>query len=429
MVVMIRKCNGDFFSDFAKGLYAYDNKKKWMSEFLKGVVETNKGDEIGLALFFTHLNVHLSKSQKNYLKKFDFYNYYSNINLEKIYSDAINKLILGENIDPMVRDTIGLCDIFLNKYNYFKDLFCKTNNPNIRENLITPLAVGLAEKERRKYDLDYFICLTNSGINNNTYGSYSKMKDTLYLNLFLPRSIQDKKLAFANLSDTVFHEVKHARQIRILSTDKSLNYKYLLMAMDSLLSDILPGYYKHEYLRLSYEIDAEESGLNETITFFQGYPEMQNYLIQSHQGQLNNKRKSISTQFIRKNPMESDESSNIYGIVELFIKYCNLYLNKEGLNALLNRINEYPILNQFFEIAYPEKRIVPRSQEHFNKLLKKYEKEPNKIQREDAIYAIKMFNFVINVENEMRSKDKIGINLKYRNDREVFDERQRIPRR
>ena len=426
---MFRKCNGDFFYRFAKGFYVHDNPKKWMGEFLKGVVETNKGDEIGLALFFSQLNVYLSKSYKRYLKRFDFYNYYSNIDIERIYSDAINKLIVGENIDPMIRDTIGLCDMFINKYNYFKDLFCKTDNPVIRENLITPLAVGLAEIERRKYDLEYHICLSNDVINNFTYGNYSKARDTMYLNPFLSRMITDKKLAYASISYTVFHEVKHARQMSIIGIDKPLNIDYLLMAIDCFLADIVPGYYKHEYARLSFEVDAENTAFNETMKFFEGYPEMQHYVMQSHNNQVISKKRSLSSKIIRSNPMESNETYNVYGIVELLIKCSNWYIKKEGFKNFYNKFNDYPILSQFFEIDFSKEELVTRSKNYFDTLLKKYEKEPNQIQREDAIYAIKMFNFIINIENEMHFKDKIEVNLRYRNDMEVFDDESRIPRR
>ncbi len=431
---MFRKCNGEFFRKLVDGefLGEYRNKNKWIGEFLSEVVITNANDEMGLALFFAQLNRYLSNSTKRYLKRFDYYNKYSSADIEAIYSEAINRLIRGEPIDPMIRDTIGLCDLFLDKYNYFKDKFCKSNDINVQNNLAVPLLVGLAEKERRRFGFDYFICLTANIINNQRLGCYTKSNNTLYINPYAVYAAPNKKKAFAGLSQTIYHEIKHVRQVEIMSIDDSLNYDYFLMAMDEAISRIVPNYYTHEYTRLAMEQDADKSGLNDAMKFFEDYPEMQQYVVEERQQQINNIKKSLSATFLRESPYDID-LGKLYGIIELFLRAFNDYLMrnefKKGIKTVEGIFVDIPILRRFYMINYAQKRVEPKTQKYFDKLLKKYEKEKNEIQRKDAIYAIKMFKFIANVQWHLRYKEDYEIRAKYQKDMEVFDDYQGMPRR
>lgn len=438
---LYRKCGENFFELFS--VRKLDKEKiKELSDTLSDIVKLNSDDEIGLNYFFTRLNMHLSKKTKKYLEQFDYYKKYANADIKKLYDKTIDKLINKDlGINKSILESIGLYNGFLDKYDTFLDLFCKSDNPEYQELLSIPLAVGLTEKLRRDNNLDYRIVLSSSQIDNETFGSYNDQQNFLYVNPYIFQLFGDKKQAFAKAVDTIFHEVRHAQQFDKLKQDGTLNFNYFIMAMDKILSLVLPRYNKINYYNISYERDARVSSFQEARKFFARYTDMQEELdklndMRRYPKEIQDFYKNINEEnifklLVRKDPKRNNQAVNEYGIYELFLKYCNECINKTDLRQLSYTIKtKCPMLMQFFDVDFKNKQLIPLKDHTITKMMKRVDRILDIKEKQEALYTMKMYGYMIKMQNYMNNtRDNNYQSIQNQTDDEIENNIGEIPTR
>lgn len=418
---LFKKCHEDFFKEFSK-YHLSRQKCETINQILADVVRINSDDEIGLAWFFSQMNMHIPNNLKKYLEKFDYYNKYSNIDIKKMYDAAINKLLNGDTkgIDFSIITSIGLYNGFLDKYDEFLDKFCNSENREYQDLLLIPLTTGLAEIQRRKNNLDFRILLTNHNLENNTVGLYNYEFNFLYINPAFIKLFYNKKEALAYACKTVFHEVRHAKQELEIKRNNSLNFDTLLLSMDKVLSIIVPKYYDYNYSNISFEKDARRAGYIESVNLFKDREDIGQYLEEE-------KEDGLFTLLTREDPSKADKSSNECSIIQLFTSKCNEFIKAKGLHNLISIIKGYPILNRYFDIDLLKRKIQPRDNKYFDKTLDRVDQITDASKKKDALYAIKMFNYALKVQKYIDEKNLNYSELKYQSNTDMEESIGSIP--
>ena len=417
---LFRKCNSEFFEmitnpEMNEAVYFY------LKEVLKSIVETNKDDKEGLIWFFKELSNNLSRNNKlkAYLEKFDLYQEYANYNSNELFESSLSILLNGESeIDEIVKYDLGKYEGFKNKYDELLDKYIKSEDRKYKETLIIPLIVGLVERLKEKYNLNFKTVFTTTLLNTNTLGSFNKEDNVLYVNPLLFENFNDMNYALVSTVNTVFHEVRHARQYQEIYVSHELNFDNLIMSIDSILSEIdAAGYYQTNYQHISYERDARECAYVDTMTFFKNYKDMQEKM---ECEQVNKYRLS---DYIRKQELVGMET--YFGIIDIFVNNLNIYL--ESLNThkyiqkeFLDSLNKYPMIFEFFELDYDNLKIKPKSEEYFKRKIKEIEKIGNEQIREEQLYSIKAFQFARKVGIYIEDKDNY---IDFENSHEGYDEK------
>ena len=390
---LFRKCNSEFFEmitnqEMNEEVYPY------LEEILKGIVETNKDDKVGLIWFFKELSNNISRNTKlkDYLEKLDLYQEYTSYDLNEQYDSSLSKLLNGESdVDDLIKYDLGKYDGLKNKYDELLDKFIKSEDRKYKETLIIPLVVGLIERLKEKYNLNFKTVFSTSLLNNNTLGSFNKEKNVLYVNPFLFENFKDMNYALVSTVNTVFHEVRHARQYQEINTSHELNYDNLLMSIDSILSEsIATGYYKDNYEHISFERDARECAYVDTMTFFKNYKEMQEKV------ECEQVSKYRLSDYIRKENTFNLET--YYGIIDIFVNRVNTYFisskdEKSIQNEFIELLNKYPVIFEFFDLDQENLVIKPKSEVYFKRKIKEIEQIENEQIREEQLYSIKAFQF------------------------------------
>ena len=372
---------------------------------IKKVIECNIDDIEGIVWFLDEI-IENSKNNlklKKYLENSEVYKKYYNQNRNKIYEDNLNKLLNGEkDIDEKILYKLGTNNEVKEKYDILLKKYIESDDQEYKKTLIIPLIVRLIEKEKEKYNLDFKTVFTSTLLNNNTLGSYTKETNTLYINPNMFKIFKDMDFGLASSVNTVFHEVRHAKQYKELKESKELNYDNLLMAIDNVLSEnTLSSYYKSNYEHISFERDARECAYVDTMTFFRGYENMQNKV------QKVDFEKYRLSDYIRKERTFNLESYQ--GIIEYFLESVNSNLsymkkNNENINDYIKSLYEYPVIFEFFDLDRRKLIIKPKEEKFFLKKLNELEKAEDTLSKREQKYSINAFLYSIKVSEYMKDK-------------------------
>ena len=383
---LFRKCGDNFFEAFDISLDKEEFEE--YNEFLKVLVKNNKDDDNGLCWFFGEINNYASPEMKEFLREQDYFQKYTSISLDSLYDDVIEKLLSGrKDVDPIFLNGLGSYRGFIEKYDLFLKKFDESMDSEYQELLLLPLTIGLMEKQKERYNLDFKITTTTSAIDNNVLGSYSNETKVMYVNPLFFKSISDKKLAFANAAVTTFHETRHALQYFEAEQQNNYSYENLLILMDILLSkNRFSGYYQKNYQICSLEQDARDVSYVEAMKFFESYDSIQKHVLEE------NDKRYILTNFVRKNTTLGIH----YSIIDSFLSF---------FDSNVSLLSKYPILQEYFEIDEAGNKIVPKSDKYFSQKKDEIELLPDSIEKREKLYSIKMFQFALDVDKYLKSTE------------------------
>lgn len=389
---LYRKCDSQIFSLFEQ-LDRTDAEY-----YLESIVEINKDDENGLIWFFKELNKNIENQE---FKDFINSKYSNYLNSEISYKEDVQKLLdRSKNINIDMLEEIGSSKEFVDNYYQLLDNFMTSNDKEYQSILLLPLAIGLIEIQKEKYGLDFKIVCTSKNITDTSFGSYDKDSKELYINPNVLKRFKNNKEALASTIDTVFHETRHAIQNKTLIESHEISYDNLLMAIDSVMCDnVFTSYYMENYAHISFERDARNLSYVDTMTFFDKYPEMQQYVKKEFNYNY------VLSDFLRKDPFLDLENYN--GIIDLFINEVNnnievLSDDERLIDDYLERVFRFPVVKEFF-IINENKRIEARSDEYFDNKLRELESMEDTLEKKEAIYSIKSFRYAQEVGKYLSS--------------------------
>ena len=403
---LYRKCNKEYFEHYLFNTKSSSNNMlNLVSERIKKIIELNKDDEEGLLLFFGKINKYSSYEVKNYLEQFDFYEKYNNDRLNELFDKTIDKLLNGDcDIDREVLESLGSYEGFLDRYDEMLELFYNSKDDYFKEVIMLPLIHGLIEKQNSKYGLNVEIEYRENKISYKNLGSYRSSSNTIFINPHLFKVFENKDSSFVDSVNTVFHEMRHALQHRMMNHCNSFDYNVLLMSMENIISSCDKDYYRNNYRNVSFERDARDIAYVETMTFFKEKPNYQAYLIEE------SKKKDIED-YVR-----LDQYKSYSTIISYFSKKLEENLRffsemPEFLEFYINEIKKYPVIFKFFDIDFERGTVNYKSEEYFEEQLKSLENEPDSIRKRESIYAIKNFLYSIKIDKEAKSLNKKGETL------------------
>ena len=100
------------------------------------------------------------------------------------------------------------------KINKLDVLINKPLDDDTKKLLATSLLVGLSERLKKEWNLDYEFVFNDTEMENNNLGSYDHRNKQLYFNKYFIYEQKDWKKGFVQGVDTIFHELKHAQQFQ-----------------------------------------------------------------------------------------------------------------------------------------------------------------------------------------------------------------------
>lgn len=274
--------------------------------------------------------------------------------------------------------------------------------------LATTLLVGLSEKIKKDWKLEYEFVFNDTEMQNNVLGSYNNGEfgeKRLYFNKFFINGQKDWKKGFVQGVNTIYHELQHAKQFQHDLRKKEWNYDIMQQSMDHYIATQLLNqkYYNSNYHYISYESDARAQAYVNTMKFFEGYDDAQQIVREDLDEELDQ---------IRMRCREGYNVNYFTGftfLTETFIQAANRALEANQLSddekARANKrkpldeiYEKYPSLQLIFNYNEEENRVELQSEEYFNSKLAEFRKNPEK--NSEAIYCIE------NILYDNKAKDK-----------------------
>lgn len=376
------------------------------------------------------------ESDEEYLQAKDTVNYAMNKNfIERIKARVTKQQQLPEKVSNKI-----LTDLLNGKrsleFETFSTEFAKTstmqknyqqlldvliNKPlddDTKKLLATSLLVGLSERLKKEWNLDYEFVFNDTEMENNNLGSYDHRNKQLYFNKYFIYEQKDWKKGFVQGVDTIFHELKHAQQFQHDISKKEWNYDIIQQSMDHYMANQMLNqrYYRSNYHYISYEADARAESYVNTMNFFEGYEEFQDIARQELE-------EDIDT--VRLRCREGYEMQYFQGfdfLLGTFIKSVNYSLSGHALSSAeedknnptkpLDEIYEkYPSLQLIFNYNSETNEIELKSEEYFQSKLAEFKRNPE--QNSEAIYCIE------NILYDKSVKDKF---TEYNTDEFIYGE-------
>ena len=412
---------------YIKGIYKHFNRDTFDAIFddlsapnaeiinylINEVCNLNKDDKDGLIWFLDEVDSSINDEFRDYLiKKNEHFRNFKEKN-NQLYENIVNRLMRGDiNIGEKLLEKLGSTEPFLTNYDYFLTEFMTTDNQRLQEKLCIPLIAGLIEKLKNKNNLELRTIFTSSKLDNKELGHYVESTNEIYVNPNVFHNRDDLKSVFVNACDTVFHEIRHAKQFVNMKNSKEFDFSNLLMCIDYYLKETgdITGYYINNYADLSFEKDARETAHVETMRFFKNYPEAKRMLNKEkfEYGELSD--------YVRKRDATGLMGS--YAIINEFIDDVNsLSSDKELLEYALNNLRNYPVMEQFFD--FNENGISIKPEEYFDEKLKEFENMPNGYEKRNGIYSVNAFRYALKVGKYF--EDKVGFTGDYDPEKVVED--------
>lgn len=410
------------------------------------VVNCNKETPEDLQKLFMKLEFARSKdtksllkaleSKEEYLQVKDKVNYAMNKNfIERIKERVTKQQQLPEKVSNKI-----LTDLLSGKksleFETFSTEFAKTqtmqknyqqllnvliNGPldeATKKLLATSLLVGLSEKLKKEWNLEYEFVFNDTEMENNNLGSYNHRNKQLYFNKYFIYGQKDWKKGFVQGVDTIFHELKHAKQFQHNITKQEWNYDIIQQSMDHYIaSQVLnQKYYRSNYRYISYEADARAESYVNTMNFFEDYKELQDLAREELEEDIDS---------VRLRCREGYEMQYFQGfdfLLGTFIQSVNFSLNGHALSSdeeakknptkPLDEIYEqYPSLQLIFNYNAQTNQIELKSEEYFQSKLTEFQRNPE--QNSEAIYCIE------NILYDNSVKDKFS---KYNTEEFIYGE-------
>ena len=394
---LYRKANSEFFESLCKNI-TLDEYLDY-NGFFQDVINLNQDDEQGLRWFFMEIEKNVKDDEKfyNFLKEQDYFKKYRISDIDEICHNNIIKLLNGEHdLDGSILYSIGESNEFLDNYDKLLDLFVNSEDLDYQRDALIPLIMGLIEKQKRKYNLDFKVVFSSTIISNHTLGTYNHEKNIMYINPNIFSMIDDPKTAFAYACETVFHETRHAKQYIEVETNDEFNFNNLVMAIDFYSSKNVPNYNTDNYRHLSFERDARAMAYVDTMTLFKDYPSMQERTRKQREDDYH------LSDFIRKET--SIDHDVYYGIIYHFLNRINISFKiakekPEFRDFVINRLKRYPVLFQFFNIDLDNLTITIYDGKYYSDLLL------NNAQNSQINYSVKAFLYALNVSRYLDKRE------------------------
>ena len=385
----------------------------------KAIIKNNLFEE-----FFGKINPYMKKNRyvEKYFQGKEYYKKYASKN-EKINPNMIvQKILNGDtNISSNILIIVSKTKPFLDNYNLILDKYMKSNDESYQSNLLIPLILGLIEKQKQRYKVDFKTVFTSEVINNKVFGSFDKEKEELYINPSVLERYVDKKDALLSAVLTIFHETRHAYQNKVILESKDISYDNLQMAIDRMLSknSVLTSYNNNNYMHLSDERDARDVAYVDTLTFFEKYPETREKL------RPEDKSNYVLSDFMRKETYIFVEK--YMGIIDLFLIEVNGLLDEckddiELKKEIVRRTRQYPVIDEFFDFNKNTYHFSPKSKDYFEKKLHKLERMPKSIKNREAIYSIKTFLYALKVSKYLSEKEDNDFDFNDGYNKEIVEE-------
>ncbi len=412
---LYRKCNSDFF-DLITSLEISEEYLSFLKEMIEDTIKCNSNDKEGIIWFLDEISLKASKRPelKEFIENLDIYKEYKS-NIEKTYEESLNQLLNGNSkVDEKILYKLGKYEGFKEKNDLLLNKYMESNDNEYQKKLIIPLVVSLIEKLKKENDLDFETVFSTTLLDNRTLGSYNWQNNVLYVNPGVFELFDDMEMALVMSINTVFHEVRHAKQKKELKETKDLNYNALLMAMDKILSqNTIFGFYQTNYRDISFERDARECAYVDTMTYFKDHKNAQNKITKE------DFEKYKLSDYIRK---ESTFNVEVYqGILGLFINEINSTLkyyqgDNEQLEEYINELKEFPVIFTFFDLDLNLMQIKPKDDKYFSEKVDEIMKMPDSLSKKEQLYSIKAFKYALKVneytKNEFVHKEgtEVGYN-------------------
>ena len=407
---IFRKCNNNIFELLCnKDINEEDFDD--LSNMYKTIIELNKDDDKGLRWFFKEINSRLNNNEKlrNYLIEQDYFKIYASVNMDNIYNECIDKLMNNNNdIDSSLLEGLGSYKGFIDKFDDLLDKFVQSDNKEFKRTLAVPLVVALIEKQKDKYNLDYKNVFTTTVLKSSTFGSYDRENNIMYVNPIFFNQYEDVDKGLVRAFETVFHETRHACQYKVIENNDALSYDNLVMAIDKVLreEEQILGYYNNNYEQISYEKDARDKAYVDTMSVFKKYPVLQKKC------KHNDNTDYRLSNYLRRETF--DNNDDYFGIVDHFYEAIeaslNASYNDEELELAKKCFERYPVINQFFEIDYDNKTVRYRTDEELRNKVNTYKE--GTIERKEAEYSLKAFNYARKVGKYIKDNDSFVMNRK-----------------
>ena len=393
---LYRKCGKEYCDYY---YFSYNQlssiSSKDISNRIKKIIELNQDDETGLLLFFEKIRKYSAKSTLKYLKQFDYYEKYSSEKFKALLDENVDKLLNGNcDIDREVLEYLGNYECFLNRYDEFLELFYKSEDNHYKEVIMLPLAHGLINKLNKKHGLNVGVEYSSKLISYKKFGYYSSTDNEIFINPYIFELFEDKKVAFVDAINLVFHEMRHAVQDKIIEYDESFNYDNLLMAIENIIVITDREYSRKNYYNLSYERDARDVAYVETMEFFKGKEEYQKLLEKE-------KEKNIIDDYVR-----LDQYNRYFSIVKFFCSHLTKELirfseSPDFVRFYIEDVKKYPVIFKFFDIDFKRGTVKYKDNKYFEEQLKIMESKPDSLEKKEAINAIKSFQYAVRIADEL----------------------------
>lgn len=296
-------------------------------------------------------------------------------------------------------------------------LYSNALTDKAQRDLAMVLLVALGKKLVKEYDLECDFVYTNDKMQNNLLGSYNMEEKVLYLNRFYIYGFVDYKEGFVSGVDTLFHELKHAKQNQHEMKEDKWDYDTMLQIMDKYLSQegLFGSYYESNYRNVSYEADARAQAYVDTMKFFKNNPELQDIAKKQLKEDVNEYK--LNTRVDTALGLIDGYST----VLDMYVKQFNYYLEsvkeihedyvarKEELIPdtpieFMNKyFNEYPSMKLIFYYDEDENKIELYSKEYFLELLEEFYKEPEV--NKDAIFCIESLLYDLKLGEYLSDKE------------------------
>ncbi len=272
-------------------------------------------------------------------------------------------------------------------------LMSETLDEKTQKLLATTLLIGLSEKLKKDWNLEYEFVFNDTEMANNTLGSYDDRNKKLYFNKFFIYGQNDWKKGFVQGINTVYHELQHAQQMQHDLKKQEWNYDIIQQSMDRYMSNqvLSEKYTRSNYKYLSYEADARAKSYVNTMNYFEDYPEFQDIARQ----ELDEEMDKIRLRCREGYQMHYFQGFNF--LLGTFMQSVNFALQGHALSAdeedkknktkpLDEIYKTYPSLQLIFNYNEDTNEIELKSQEYFQDKLAEFQKNPEK--NSEAIYCI-----------------------------------------
>lgn len=344
-----------------------------------------------------------------------------------IYMEYRNKVTIPPNINEKILQDIlngdysiefetlyiefAMSQLMIDNYDLLVNvLLTGENDEKFGRLLATTLLVGLSEKIKKEYNLEYDLEFSTEKMQNNLYGYYNDVDKILYVNRLFIYGHDDYKAGFASGVNTLYHELKHAKQFQHELREKKWNYDTIMQSMDKYLSTraTIEHYYQDNYANITYETDAVAEAFVNTMAFFEKYPDIQEIVRQ----QLENKASAFKKRTRVSNVLDFFNEYNT--VFELFIRGINRSAKIEddvkhregaGVEKINSMLAAFPSLQLVIWFDEESKEYKLHDEEYFINRLNEFKQMEQTEEVAEAIYCIENILYDLKVQDYIRNVD------------------------